>query len=376
MSGFTREAMLAFKANVASPPKVEEKLPVRPTTAAALKEVLSRRSAESAPPAISSNNNSVDSDEEFEGGQLVPEHVKGTRGVQIRNACVTYYPPFPGDFAKYLPASVDQLLQFQLRPSSDAISFYVSCLEVAPTTGLLHGHLYIEFTRSMTILQIQKLLGVPCQVFMRKGTAKQAIDYVYKRDKYQCKNFTTIVSYLSRMQPDLRQEDLFRLIPHSQGVQKKQGERADLDRYVEMAMEGVMRCEFLARERGAGLRYIRYFDNACSAVDGTDRNDIARNNKRIAYESYVRRCEETGEVPCRFFEFNVELDFKSSSAAEEYRLASMAEAFDQRDEEDQEAWQAAVNQKIAEGDLPEGTEVKKEANSDQDKRHSGDDDDE
>lgn len=298
-----------------------------------------------------------DTDEEFDGGVEAPPHVKGKRGIQMRNACITYYPPLPGNLERYLPLAPGELQKYLIKPVSDHIMFYVSALEVAPTTGLLHGHLYVEFKQSMTVLQIQKILGTTeCKIFVRKGTAKQATDYVFKRGDYESKQYTQLTVWLQRRCPSMDPEELRGLLPYVWGAQKKQGQRSDLDRYVEMAMEGVMRCEFLAQERGAGLRYIKYFDNACSAVDGTDRNDQARNNKRIAYDRYVEQCIERNEVPCRFFEFNCELDFKVTPESERHRTAAMSAAYEQREEEDQEAWQAAMNQQFDQADLPDNDE--------------------
>lgn len=339
MSGFTREAILARQAELLSSVRQTE-------------QQVSAPPAQSAPYMVREPES--DTDEEFDGGLEAPPHMKGVRGIQLRNACITYYPPFPGNFERYLPISLDEIAKHQLRPISDHITFYATALEIAPTTGLLHGHMYIEFKQSMTVLQIQKILGnVDCKIFQRKGTAKQATDYVFKRGDYESKQFTQLAVFLQRRVPGLQPQDVLHLVPYVWGAQKKQGQRSDLDRYVELAMQGVMRCEFLAQERGAGLRYIKYFDSACSAIDGTDRNDQARNNKRIAYDRYVERCIDRNEVPCRFFEFTHELDFKVTPESEKHRAAAMSAAYQQREEEDQEAWQAAVNRQYDEANLPE-----------------------
>lgn len=370
MSGFTREAILARQAEMLASVSQTD----RPVTARAARSTAAfpdpraeqlyppaALAARSTPDPAQVHDPESDTDEEFDGGVEAPPHVKGKRGIQMRNACVTYYPPFPGNFERYLPLPIEEIAKYQLRPVSDHILFYATALEVAPKTGLLHGHLYIEFKQSMTILQIQKILGTTeCKVFVRKGTAKQATDYVFKRGDYESKQFTQITAFLQRRVPNLHPHDILHLVPYVWGVQKKQGQRSDLDRYVEMAMEGVMRCEFLAQERGAGLRYIKYFDSACSAVDGTDRNDQARNNKRIAYDRYVEACIERSEVPCRFYEFNHELDFKVTAESEKHRTAAMAAAFQQREEEDQEAWQGAMNKQFDEANLPEEDEQPEE----------------
>jgi len=346
MSGFTREAILAHRAQMlasvsqAEPPKTAKAAMHSPAP------VVSRIPEPES-----------DTDEEFDGGVQAPPHEKGKRGIQLRNACITYYPPLPGNLERYLPLAPGELEKFLLKPVSDHITFYVSALEVAPKTGLLHGHMYVEFKMSMTILQIQKMLGTTeCKIFSRKGTAKQATDYVFKRGDYESKQFTQLTVWLQRRCPKMHPEELQPLLPYVWGAQKKQGQRSDLDRYVEMAFDGVMRCEFLAQERGSGLRYIKYFDNACSAVDGSDRNDQARNNKRIAYDKYVEACIERREVPCRFFEFKAELDYKVTDESETHRLNAMSAAFQQREEEDQEAWQGNMNKQFAEANLPEEDE--------------------
>lgn len=361
MSSFNRESILERQAKIIS------ELQSQPTASKAAQAAISRRKSEDSGDDFPAHERPVnwampeDSDEDFDEAVEVPEHVKGSRGVQIRNACITYFPPLEGDLERYLPLTARELSLHILKPSHASIDFYVTALEVAPRTGRLHGHMYIEFNQPKTILQIQKIIGtMKSKVFMRKGTQKQAIDYVFKRDKYECKHHTQLSEWLQFRQP---RKDKFELpdpvpeveliLPYVFGQMKNQGARADLDRFVEMATQGITRAEFLARERGAGLRYIKYYSDACAIFDGLDRNDVARANKRMRYEEYIRECDRRGVVPQRFFEWDVEHDFKWNDISRRQHNQRVAEALDERDHHDSLMTRGNINKELLEAQAPE-----------------------
>lgn len=357
MSNFNRESIRERQARI-----VAEALAQAPLTKAAQAAHCRRTSEDSGddfpagerPPSWAAT---LDSDEDFDEALEVPEHVKGTRGVQIRNACITYFPPLEGNLDRYLPLTAKELSLHILKPAHASIDFYVTSLEVAPKTGRLHGHMYIEFNQPKTILQIQKMIGtMRSKVFMRKGTQKQAIDYVFKRDKYESKHYTQLSEWLYHHQPRTDPEDVpdpvpdvNLVLPFVFGQMKNQGARADLDRFVEMATQGITRAEFLARERGAGLRYIKYYSDACSIFDGLDRNDVARANKRAAYDEYLEACERRQVVPQRFFEWECEHDFKWNEISRRQHNLRVAEAMDERDHTDSLLTRGSINKDILDG---------------------------
>jgi len=357
MSNFNRESIRERQARI-----VAEALAQAPLAKAA-QAAQCRRSSEDSGDDFPANERpvtwaaSLDSDEDFDEAVEVPEHVKGTRGVQIRNACITYFPPLEGNLDRYLPLTAKELSLHILKPSHASIDFYVTSLEVAPKTGRLHGHMYIEFSQPKTILQIQKMIGtMRSKVFMRKGTQKQAIDYVFKRDKYESKHFTQLSEWLYRQQPRMDPEDVpdpvpdvNLVLPFVFGQMKNQGARADLDRFVEMATQGITRAEFLARERGAGLRYIKYYSDACAIFDGLDRNDVARANKRAAYDEYLEACDRRQVAPQRFFEWECEHDFKWNEISRRQHNLRVAEAMDERDHTDSLMTRGTINKDILEG---------------------------
>lgn len=347
---------------------------------AAAAAAVSVPSAKSPPPGMSSSypqhqpEDGDDSDEDFDAQQEAPEHVKGTRGIQMRNACVTYWPPFDRPIEDYAPFTGFEFASHILKPVHEHISFYVSALEVAPTTRRLHGHLYVEFTVPKTILQIKKILGnIGCRVFIRCGTQSQAVDYVFKRGKYEYKNYTQLSQWLSRFFTGV--PNLSSLVPFVYGTQKQQGSRSDLDRYVEMAFQGVQRNEFLASEKGAGLRYFKYFNDACNVVDGLDRGDTIRANKRVLYEKYIDECEKRGEVPCRFFEFRCERDPKWNEESEAHYIQTSAMAIADREARDADERAGALNKTILDSKMAEEKEAGQDA-SDRDGSSNSSDSDE
>lgn len=262
------------------------------------------------------------------------------KGIQIRNAFITYFPVdsegnsyfFPKSFTKsFLQVASCQKL-YATHPN---VSFQISSLEICPSTGRLHGHIYVEFTCSKTVSQIKTIFkSQDLKVFARKGTQQQAIDYIYKVGKYADKAYTRLGDWLEEHGLISSTDNSTNYRPIIYGVPKKQGARSDLDRYVEMAFDGVQRNEFLASERGAGLRYLRYFSDACSIVDGLDRNDIARANKRVAYEQYLEECDKTGEIPIKYFQFKVgdKPDFSFNPASAEHYAESATRAYEAHEE--------------------------------------------
>lgn len=301
--------------------------------------------------------------EDFDGATEVPPHVKGTRGVQIRNACITYWPEPPVsnkiNERTHGQLSIQQYAGLMLKPSHKDITFYASCLEVAPSTGRIHGHLYIEFKDPKTTLQIKKIVkeayqktsdttNDKCFIYMRRGTQQQALDYVLKVGKYADKAYTQLSVKLSHLR-EITDEDAEALKPHVCGAQKHQGTRSDLDRYVEMAFDGVQRNEFLAAEKGAGLRYFKYFSDACNVIDGLDRGDTIRANKRVAYDKYLLECDDKGVVPCKFFEFRCEHDSKWNEESQTHYISTMSAAVEEREFRDDVEREGALNKVIEEG---------------------------
>lgn len=304
---------------------------------------------------VSSETIHCDEDYDPESFDPVPDlpPVKGKKGIQLRNVLITYWPVNPdktniyvGDVPNSEPTFVRALPGMLLKPAHKNVTFYVSSLEVSPTTTHLHGHLYMEFDIPKTIPQIKAIIGTEhAKIFSRKGTQKQAIDYVLKIGNYEGKSFTRLVDwyhdrsplpkYQPKQNPLLSDKIVSELLPFRYGVPKAQGSRSDLDRYVEFAFDGVTRAEFLASERGSGLRYLKYFTDACNIIDRTDRNDAYRANKRILYDEYCKRCEDSGELPVRYHEFvppEERIDFKWHEQTHNYVAEHAAAAFDEAED--------------------------------------------
>lgn len=58
-----------------------------------------------------------------------------------------------------------------------SLSYAIACLELAPSTGHQHIHIYIHFNNAIK-LDPTKLLGAHLEVC--KGSPKQNIDYIKK----------------------------------------------------------------------------------------------------------------------------------------------------------------------------------------------------
>lgn len=120
--------------------------------------------------------------------------------------------------------------------ATQKVQYIVWGLEKCPTTEKLHVHYYVEFTEKVSMKWIKESFNnntLHCEP--RKGTQKQAIDYV-KKDETKV--------FLGEYQ-------WFEI-----GEKKTQGSRTDLDGMVDMIEENHTGREILLMYRGNGLRHI------------------------------------------------------------------------------------------------------------------------
>lgn len=118
---------------------------------------------------------------------------------------------------------------------SNSVRYCTGQKEICPTTKKEHWHLYLEFTKKMSLYAIKKLCNDQAtHVEHRKGTQEQAIMYVQKIDT---------------------RADIHK-IPFEWGEKNHQGERSDLDFLVDMIEGGATSYEILAEGKGNALRYM------------------------------------------------------------------------------------------------------------------------
>lgn len=335
----------------------------------------SERCIDSTPPSSDSD------DDEVASGVATgfPEESVQKNGVRVRNYVVTYYPG--GERPIYIDEMSamhpEHYVQYMLKPTHKQFTFYSSCLEVAPSTKRLHGHMYIELKEGQTITWLKNQLGTThIKAFARKGTQKQARDYVYKVAQYSQKDYTCLANVLmSFRMPDVKPYQYSCIHPYSYGTMKAQGARSDLDRFVDYAMNGTTHKEFLIAEQGSGLRYFKYFNDATEVFDGTHRSATIRANKRFAYDNYVASCDKEGVVPMPYYEFTMSVDpdakWSAGSIAHESTLVALA--IDQKANEEDEELQAIKNKLSVHGGKyrdPKDTTKKNESESDSDSDES------
>jgi len=121
------------------------------------------------------------------------------------------------------------------RPNTK-LQYCIWGLERCPQSEKLHMHYYCEFTEKVSMRWIKENFNnntLHCEP--RKGTQKQAIDYVKKIE--------------TKVYED---EHQFKF----SGEPKNQGSRSDLDGMVDMIEEGHTGREILMRHRGNALRHI------------------------------------------------------------------------------------------------------------------------
>lgn len=313
-----------------------------------------------------------DDDDEVESGVAgeCPE-TDSSRGVRVRNYVITYYPggdnPVIVDPRSSSPIDPSHYVNYFIKPTHKQFTFYATCLEVSPTTGRLHGHLYVELKEGQTITWLKNQLGTNhIKAFVRKGTQKQARDYVYKVGEYTSKAYTALANMLFKYGcTDAR---LLKLVhPQCYGVMKKQGERTDLDRFVDYAMNGLTHKEFLATEQGSGLRYFKYFNDATEVFDGTHRSATIRANKRTLYDRYCEECHSRGEAPVPFYEFDVDADPVWNKESRDYSRSLLRGALEQRSFDEEEHIQGVKNKlKVHGGSYKDPKDTTKQTKSDDD----------
>lgn len=134
---------------------------------------------------------------------------------------------------------------------SDVI-FAVYTKEIAPTTGNVHYHCYIELKREFSRDNIKAALKLPnCDIQPRKGTQKQAIIYCTKqRTRF----------------PDF--------VPVFYGRPKCPGYRSDLDWLVEAVIQGATVPEIIRMGGGNAMRYVGMIRSTQDAFLGNNKNDI------------------------------------------------------------------------------------------------------
>lgn len=96
-----------------------------------------------------------------ENGEFV-----GDNKIRVNNWVLTYWPKEP----------------MTLATRDDKVQFYITQLEICPSTGRLHGHMYIEFRVKVSCKMIKTIFGdntINCQV--RKSTQARAIAYCSKQ---------------------------------------------------------------------------------------------------------------------------------------------------------------------------------------------------
>lgn len=297
-----------------------------------------------------------DDDEESSGvATAFPEESLSKNGVRVRNYVITYYPG--GETPIIItPKSVrppEHYVQYMLKPTHKQFTFFATCLEVAPTTGRLHGHLYVELKEGQTVTWLKNQLGTThIKAFARKGTQKQARDYVYKVAQYSDKDHTCLANVIMSYKiPGIKPHEYSCIHPYSSGAMKAQGARSDLDRFVDYAMNGTTHKEFLVAEQGTGLRYFKYFNDATEVFDGTHRSSTIRANKRMLYDRYCEQCDQRDEVPMPYYEFTVtvEADPKWSPQSIEHSQNILRMAVDEKADRDEEELQALKNKLATHG---------------------------
>jgi len=116
------------------------------------------------------------------------------------------------------------------------------CIWTLEKVDNLHYHFYIEFTEKVSMKWIKENFEcdyIDCEP--RKGTQKQAINYVKKIEEYKEEN-------TSKVYPDKPWYEC--------GNKKSQGNRSDLDSMVDMLEEGYMPSDILRTFRGNALRHM------------------------------------------------------------------------------------------------------------------------
>ncbi len=128
----------------------------------------------------------------------------------------------------------------------ESIRYLVWGEEVCPTTGKKHLQGYVEFREGVTVRRAQTLLDLPrCWFHARRGTAKQAVDYVKKDGSVT-----------------------------EHGVPGKQGKRTDLDAVRDLMADGGGLRDVLLE--GASYQGARYAQLWLSALESkrTDRPEV------------------------------------------------------------------------------------------------------
>ena len=114
-------------------------------------------------------------------------------------------------------------------------------LEVAPTTGRRHYHMYIEFTKQATLSQIKRLFGdETMNIEPAFGTAKDAAEYFKKEGSVWDRKY---------------------------GSPSKQGQRTDMQDIYERLKVGEDLLDIIQDHPGSGIRYCRGLSAVKSPLD-------------------------------------------------------------------------------------------------------------
>lgn len=142
---------------------------------------------------------------------------------------------------------------------TDLLVYYIYKKEICPETKKEHFHAYIEGKEKINFNMVKEIFDdKTIHIEPRRGTQKQAIDYV-------CKEETKAGE------------------PVEWGTKKKQGKRSDVDEIYQDVIEGHTLKEILSEHQGNALRMIHAVEKAMLVHHGFCKIDswIELNRKKV-----------------------------------------------------------------------------------------------